>query len=374
MPMGRVSTPGILGALPGHVRHVLELHSPDGAFAAVKDHLRAAGFFGGGAKDVVADLYLGYGLSRARRRGPTRCSGAVSAARSSRACCGSSSSRLVRTAEFRIGEWEPDVECGRNTDGVEAVKAGIERGDVYQVNLVQHLSAPFDGEPHALAAALAPLRPLAPAAADRRRVDDRVRLARALPRPAGDASGRGRSRARGRSARPRSSGVREGRGRARDDRRPRAERPLAGLRGPARCAGPSSWPSASSPGSRISRARVEGRLRARATGPAELLRRPSRAGPSPARRRSRRSTTSPRSSPSAGAPRWAPSAGCGRTATSSSRSPSAPSRLPRGGIHLWVGGGIVWDSDPVEGDRGIPRESSAAARGRRCARSKSRLR
>jgi para-aminobenzoate synthetase component I len=40
------------------------------------------------------------------------------------------------------------------------VRAAIRRGDVYQVNLVQHLSAPFDGDPRALAEALAPLRPL----------------------------------------------------------------------------------------------------------------------------------------------------------------------------------------------------------------------
>ena len=42
------------------------------------------------------------------------------------------------------------------------VRAAIARGDVYQVNLVQHLAAPFDGDPHSLAAALAPLRPLHP--------------------------------------------------------------------------------------------------------------------------------------------------------------------------------------------------------------------
>ena len=42
------------------------------------------------------------------------------------------------------------------------MRQSIARGDVYQVNLVQHLSAPFDGDPAALAAALAPLRPLAP--------------------------------------------------------------------------------------------------------------------------------------------------------------------------------------------------------------------
>jgi para-aminobenzoate synthetase component 1 len=42
------------------------------------------------------------------------------------------------------------------------VRAAIARGDVYQVNLVQHLSASFDGDPCALAAAFAPLRPLHP--------------------------------------------------------------------------------------------------------------------------------------------------------------------------------------------------------------------
>jgi para-aminobenzoate synthetase component I len=42
------------------------------------------------------------------------------------------------------------------------VRAAIARGDVYQVNLVQHLSARCEGDPVALAAAIAPLRPLAP--------------------------------------------------------------------------------------------------------------------------------------------------------------------------------------------------------------------
>jgi len=45
---------------------------------------------------------------------------------------------------------------------VEAVRAAIERGDVYQVNVVQHLSAELDGDAAALARALAPLRPLHP--------------------------------------------------------------------------------------------------------------------------------------------------------------------------------------------------------------------
>jgi para-aminobenzoate synthetase component 1 len=42
---------------------------------------------------------------------------------------------------------------------VERVRAAIASGDVYQVNLVQHLSAPFAGSPAALAARLKPLRP-----------------------------------------------------------------------------------------------------------------------------------------------------------------------------------------------------------------------
>ena len=47
---------------------MFELHSPDGAFAALENHLRAEGFFGGRARGVVADLYLGYGLSSLIRR------------------------------------------------------------------------------------------------------------------------------------------------------------------------------------------------------------------------------------------------------------------------------------------------------------------
>src|SRR5205823_8802095 len=45
---------------------------------------------------------------------------------------------------------------------IAEVRRAIVRGDVYQVNLVQHLQAPFAGAPDALAEALAPLRPLHP--------------------------------------------------------------------------------------------------------------------------------------------------------------------------------------------------------------------
>ena len=52
---------------------MLELWSPDDAFGRIEAELRDAGFFAGpagaAARDgLVADLYLGYGLSRAQRR------------------------------------------------------------------------------------------------------------------------------------------------------------------------------------------------------------------------------------------------------------------------------------------------------------------
>ena len=65
-------------------------------------------------------------------------------------------------AGFAVGEWEPSWSAEAYAAAIEAVRAAIARGDVYQVNLVQHLAAPFDGDPAALAAALAPLRPLHP--------------------------------------------------------------------------------------------------------------------------------------------------------------------------------------------------------------------
>ena len=141
---------------------MLELHSPEGAFAAIEDYLRSAGFFGGEAEDVVADLYLGYGLSAALRREafpdpPEPCPLPVAACRVRQDV-----EPALIPADFRIGEWHRTWDENAYAGAVEGVKAAIERGDVYQVNLVQHLSAPFAGEPEGLAAALAPLRPLHP--------------------------------------------------------------------------------------------------------------------------------------------------------------------------------------------------------------------
>src|SRR5262249_30401097 len=64
---------------------------------------------------------------------------------------------------FEVGAWEQTWTAAEYRAAVEEVRAAIGRGDVYQVNLVQHLRAPFAGSAHALAGCLAPLRPLHPA-------------------------------------------------------------------------------------------------------------------------------------------------------------------------------------------------------------------
>ena len=63
---------------------------------------------------------------------------------------------------FSCGEWERSWDDEGYAAAITAVHAAIERGDVYQVNVVQHLSAPFHGDPRSLAASLMPLRPLQP--------------------------------------------------------------------------------------------------------------------------------------------------------------------------------------------------------------------
>jgi para-aminobenzoate synthetase component 1 len=142
---------------------MFELHSPDGAFAALENHLRAEGFFGGGARGVAADLYLGYGLSAPLRRDlgpapPEPCALPLAACR-----IGSYPSSGPAEAAYRIGRWERTWDETAYADAVEDVRESIRRGDVYQVNLVQHLSAGFTGDPAGLASTLASLRPLHPA-------------------------------------------------------------------------------------------------------------------------------------------------------------------------------------------------------------------
>ncbi|HET8527779.1 MAG TPA: chorismate-binding protein [Gaiellaceae bacterium] len=69
----------------------------------------------------------------------------------------------VEAGPYAVGDWTATWQPHEYARAVEAVRAAIFEGDVYQVNLVQHLRAPFAGDPAGLAQALAPLRPLEPA-------------------------------------------------------------------------------------------------------------------------------------------------------------------------------------------------------------------
>ncbi|MCP9485759.1 MAG: anthranilate synthase component I family protein [Gaiellaceae bacterium MAG52_C11] len=144
---------------------MLELWSPDEAFERIEAYLRERGFFRLGGEQLVANVYLGYGLSETLRRSavpsPSEPCQLPLAAVSIRDTS-EGLSLLTAADAFRVGSWRRSWGGEEYAAAVEEVRAAIERGDVYQVNLVQHLSASFEGEPAALAVALAGFRPLAP--------------------------------------------------------------------------------------------------------------------------------------------------------------------------------------------------------------------
>jgi para-aminobenzoate synthetase component 1 len=154
----------------------LELRSPDGAFRRIEGWLRERGFFESDGAGLVADLYLGYGLSQSIRRGTTQappepCPALPLAAVSMRSTSRAAAARTAPVStdfvaqsheRFRVGPWEATWSEDEYRAAVEAVQEAIARGDVYQVNLVQHLASTFSGDPAALVAALAPLEPIHP--------------------------------------------------------------------------------------------------------------------------------------------------------------------------------------------------------------------
>jgi para-aminobenzoate synthetase component 1 len=140
----------------------LELFEADGALGALEEYLDDAGFWG--AEGLVAEVFLGYGLSQTIRRGtasplPEPCPLPLLACRIPEA---DEPSDKVSQGDFGIGEWRPTWSPEGYAAAIRQARAAIARGDVYQVNLVQHLEAPFHGDPASLASALAPLRPLHP--------------------------------------------------------------------------------------------------------------------------------------------------------------------------------------------------------------------
>jgi para-aminobenzoate synthetase component 1 len=139
---------------------LLELHRAEGAFERIESWLRERGFFEPRGEDLVAELYLGYGLSRTIRRRPPPlppepCPLPLAA------CRLRAPSQVTDCYKgFEIGDWETTWGAEEYARAVERVQDAIARGDVYQVNLVQHLAAPFTGDAAALSAALVHLRPL----------------------------------------------------------------------------------------------------------------------------------------------------------------------------------------------------------------------
>jgi para-aminobenzoate synthetase component I len=141
---------------------LLEIREVEGAFERLEEWLASRGFFSAEGDGLVAELYLAHGLSDTIRR-DTGPSPHEPCPQLPLAACRLRSEALVTSCykgSLWIGEWERSWREDEYRAGIEEVRDAIARGDVYQVNLVQHLQAPFEGDPRSLASRLAPLRPL----------------------------------------------------------------------------------------------------------------------------------------------------------------------------------------------------------------------
>ena len=136
---------------------MLELYEPVDALPKLETYLADRLW---GRAGMVADLYLGYGLSEPLRR--TEVPAPPEPCRLPVLACSVRPAAAPRRAAtgYQLGSLERTWDDDEYGSAIGSVRAAIARGDVYQVNLVQHLSAAFDGDPTALAPALARLRPL----------------------------------------------------------------------------------------------------------------------------------------------------------------------------------------------------------------------
>jgi para-aminobenzoate synthetase component 1 len=152
----------------------LEIRDPHGAFERLEAHLRAHGFLTPGGDDDRsrwADVYLGFGLSEPSRR--SRRPAAPEPLDLPLAACHIFEAATEGTAEattagvaaqpgFWLGSWEQTWSASEHVAAIRTIREAIADGEVYQVNIVQHLSAPFEGSPDAVANALRPFAPLHP--------------------------------------------------------------------------------------------------------------------------------------------------------------------------------------------------------------------
>ena len=130
-----------------------------GSLAELEPALRADGFFD--SDDRVARVYIGFRATDALRRSaqpapPEPCRLPAVAYTYDAGAEGGGA--------FEIGDWCATWSEDEYAESVEVVRAAIAEGDVYQVNLVQHLEAEFAGDANGVADALAALRPLEPRA------------------------------------------------------------------------------------------------------------------------------------------------------------------------------------------------------------------
>src|SRR5215472_10371543 len=98
---------------------MLELYEPEGAFEALEDYLATFWW----REDVVADLYLGYGLSAALRRRDTA-SPPEPCPLPLLACRVRSLSRPDRVSApgYELGEWERSWDDEGYAEAIEAVR------------------------------------------------------------------------------------------------------------------------------------------------------------------------------------------------------------------------------------------------------------
>jgi para-aminobenzoate synthetase component 1 len=131
------------------------------SLAELEPALDAEGFFGR-EDDVVARVYVGFRASDALRRVRTAAPPEPCELPSVAYSIEAALPKVGDAGGYAIGDWRRSWSEAEYAAAVESVRASIAEGDVYQVNLVQHLCADFDGDPHGLAPALAQLRPLEP--------------------------------------------------------------------------------------------------------------------------------------------------------------------------------------------------------------------
>ena len=140
---------------------LLEIHEPHGAFERLEEYLREAGFFGHDSRSDgrCADVFLGYGLSESLRR-TTRPARPEPAALPVAACrVRDADEEQATPGRFRVGGWQQTWSAADYRRAVSMAREAIAAGEIYQVNLVQHLCAAFEGDPSALAAALGTVSP-----------------------------------------------------------------------------------------------------------------------------------------------------------------------------------------------------------------------